>query len=129
MVLHPFRKVYPRRLLNKPPADVPDPSGWHHTHGVDPLVKRDEATTKRRKLLCHQRIRTKHWSAASWRLSPTGIWTHSMNYSLPTSSIIARFPDKTLAGKATYRVPPRSTPPSQTSATSSNIRQPMAKRW
>src|SRR5215217_7116401 len=37
----------PRTRVNKPPADVPDPSGWHHTHGVDPLEKRDISQQQR----------------------------------------------------------------------------------
>jgi hypothetical protein len=55
--------------------------------------------------------------------SPTETWARSMNYSPQSSSIIACFQAKTLAGRATYRVPPSSTPASPTSATSSSIRQ------
>jgi hypothetical protein len=47
----------------------------------------------------------------------------------PISSIIVCFPAKILAGKAIFRWPPRSAPPSQTSATSSSIKRPTATRW
>jgi hypothetical protein len=34
-----FRECTSRRLVNKPPVDAPDPAGWHHAHGADPLEK------------------------------------------------------------------------------------------
>jgi hypothetical protein len=34
---HLYASARIRTRVNKPPADVPDPSGWHHTCGVDPL--------------------------------------------------------------------------------------------
>ena len=32
-----LRMYLPRRLVNKPAADAPNPSGWHHARGVDPV--------------------------------------------------------------------------------------------
>ncbi len=34
------RRIYLLRgWVNKPPVDAPEPSGWHHGHGVDPLLR------------------------------------------------------------------------------------------
>src|SRR5215208_5387217 len=103
-------------MCRSPPGGIIDvPSRWRETR----VVKEG--------LLCPQST-TWHWPAASWRLSPTGTWARSMNYWPPTSSIITRFPAKIPVGKAICALLPRSTPPSQTSATPSTIRQPMGKR-
>ncbi len=34
-----LRMHLPRRLVNKLLVDAPNPSGWHHAHGVDPVEK------------------------------------------------------------------------------------------
>src|SRR5215203_1053208 len=36
-----LRRIHlPRTRVNMPPAYAPDPSGWHHGPGVDPLEER-----------------------------------------------------------------------------------------
>src|SRR5829696_1174189 len=65
--LHP-RILLPRTRVNKPTVYAPDPSGWHHSHGVDLFEKRESA--RRRKLLCQRPKRTRLWSAVLWRHVP-----------------------------------------------------------
>jgi serine phosphatase RsbU (regulator of sigma subunit)/predicted ester cyclase len=33
--------------MNKPPADVVEPGGWHHTNGVDPVEKSEMASSRK----------------------------------------------------------------------------------
>jgi len=42
----------PRTWVNTLPVNAPNPTGWHHAHGVDPLEKGELARRRRRKLLC-----------------------------------------------------------------------------